>query len=56
MKRITGTVYNFLEYSFEACIANDSALEVCAIQGVYQVLHQYLTRPEEDEDIAEHEA
>jgi hypothetical protein len=37
----------------------DSATEVCGVQSVDQVLHQHLTRPEEqegEEEVAEHKA
>jgi hypothetical protein len=34
----------------------DSALEVCGIQSIDQVLDQYFTRPEEEDKVAEHKA
>jgi hypothetical protein len=34
----------------------DSALEVCGIQSVEQVLEQHLTRPEEEEEVAKYKA
>jgi hypothetical protein len=41
---------------FEDCATCGSALEVCGIQSVDQVLDQHLTMPEEEEEVAEHEA
>jgi hypothetical protein len=43
-----------LEMQFEDYKTHDSALEVCGIQSVNQVLDQRLTRPEEEEELAEH--
>jgi hypothetical protein len=48
MKRMTGTVYE----KYRTC---NSALEVCGIQSINQVLDQHLTRPEEEE-VSEHKA
>jgi hypothetical protein len=56
LKRATGTVYNLLRVLFEDCTTCDSALEVCGIQSIDKVLNQHLTRPEEEEEIAEHKA
>jgi predicted ATP-dependent Lon-type protease len=52
MKRMTGTVY-LLEYSLRTTQHN-SALEICGIQSVNQMLDQHMTRPEEQEEVAEH--
>jgi hypothetical protein len=41
---------------FEDYTTCDSALKVCGIQSVDQVLDQHLTRPEGEEEVAEHKA
>jgi hypothetical protein len=41
---------------FELYKTCDSTLEVCGTQSVDQVLDQQLTRPEEEEEVAEHKA
>jgi hypothetical protein len=60
MKKMTGTVYNFLECSSEHYPTCDSALKFCGVRNVNQVLDQHLTRleeePEEEEEVAEHKA
>jgi hypothetical protein len=55
IKIMTGIVYKPLGVQFEDYTTCDSALKVCRIQSVDQVLDQHLTRPEEEED-AEHKA
>jgi hypothetical protein len=50
MKRITGTIYNLLEFSLGDYTTYDSALEVCGVQSVVQMLAKYLTRPEEESE------
>jgi hypothetical protein len=41
---------------FQDCPTCDSALEVCGNRSVDQVLDQHLTRPGEEEEVAEHKA
>jgi hypothetical protein len=41
---------------FEDYTTCDSALKVCGIQSVDQVLDQHLTRPKREEEVAEHTA
>jgi hypothetical protein len=45
---MTGTVYKLHGVQFDDYTTCDSALEVCGIQTVNQVLDEHLTRPEEE--------
>jgi hypothetical protein len=53
MNRMTGTVYNLLEYNLRST-QHSAVLLRSGIQNVNQVLDQHLTRPEEQQEVAEH--
>jgi hypothetical protein len=43
-----------LGIQFEDYVTHVSTLKVCGIQSANQVLDQHLTRPEDQEEVAEH--
>jgi hypothetical protein len=51
--KTTGIVNKPLGVQFEDYTACGSALEVCGILSIAQVLDQQLTRPEEEEEVSE---